>query len=95
MNSFDSKMKHKGPKAKFNAGAVQVAVWENEGKEGTLFETVTIDKRYKVGDEWKSWTDEDYWREIKKLKGLFKNEEQKYFGDVLNNKKFLFYKISH
>ena len=54
MNSFDSKMKHKGPKAKFNAGAVQVAVWENEGKEGTLFETVTIDKRYKVGDEWKS-----------------------------------------
>ena len=54
MNSFDSKMKHNGPKAKFNAGAVQVAVWENEGKEGTLFETVTIDKRYKAGDEWKS-----------------------------------------
>ena len=44
----------KAPKAKFNVGAVQVAVWENEGKEGRVYNTVSIDKRYKDGEEWKS-----------------------------------------
>src|SRR3990167_7080281 len=32
--------------------------------------------KLKVGDEWKNWTDEDYWRKIQKLKGL--SPEQKY-----------------
>ncbi len=30
----------------------------------------------KVGDKWKNWTEQDYWEEIQKLKGL--NSEQKY-----------------
>jgi len=47
-------MNSNAPKAKFNVGAVSVAVWENEGKEGTSFNTISIDKRYKDGEEWKS-----------------------------------------
>ncbi|MBN2067210.1 MAG: hypothetical protein JW744_01955 [Candidatus Diapherotrites archaeon] len=43
------------PVKKFGVGAVQVAVWENEGKEGNQFYTVSFDKRYKdKNDEWKS-----------------------------------------
>lgn len=44
----------RSPKAKFSAGPIQVAVWENEGKEGKSYTTVSLDKRYKVGEEWKS-----------------------------------------
>ena len=44
----------KGPKAKFNAGAIQVCMWENEGKEGKQYTKFSIDKRYKDGEEWKS-----------------------------------------
>ena len=44
----------KSPVAKFSAGGIQAAVWENEGKEGSSYNTVTMDKRYKSGDEWKS-----------------------------------------
>ncbi|OGK13494.1 hypothetical protein A3A93_01370 [Candidatus Roizmanbacteria bacterium RIFCSPLOWO2_01_FULL_38_12] len=32
--------------------------------------------KQKIGDTWKNWNDEDYWREIKKLKSL--SVEQKY-----------------
>ena len=43
------------PVKKFSAGAIQVAVWENEGKEGTQFYSVSMDRRYKdKNDEWKS-----------------------------------------
>jgi len=42
------------PVKKFSAGGVQVAVWENEGKEGTSFYTASIDRAYKdKNDEWK------------------------------------------
>jgi len=42
------------PVKKFSAGAVQVAVWENEGKEGTNYYSVSMSKRYKdKNDEWK------------------------------------------
>ncbi|HLC79851.1 MAG TPA: hypothetical protein VJG83_05535 [archaeon] len=47
-------MSEKAPKAKFSAGTIQVAVWENESKEGKKYSTVSLDKRYKVGDQWKS-----------------------------------------
>ena len=46
--------KSQGPKAKFNIGAVQVAVWENEGTQGKVFPSVSIVKRYKNGEEWKN-----------------------------------------
>ena len=44
-----------GPIKKFSAGGVQVAVWENQGKEGRRFNSVSIDRRYKdKNDKWKS-----------------------------------------
>ena len=43
------------PEKKFSVGCIQVAIWENEGKEGNKFQTVSFDKRYKdKNDEWKS-----------------------------------------
>ncbi len=43
------------PVKKFSAGAVQVAVWENEGKEGNNFYSVSLSKRYKdKNEEWKN-----------------------------------------
>ncbi len=43
------------PVKKFSAGAVQVAIWENDGKEGAKFNTVSIQRSYKDKDgEWKS-----------------------------------------
>jgi hypothetical protein len=45
------------PVKKFSVGGVQVAVWENEGKEGRSFYSVSFDRRYKdKNDEWKSTT---------------------------------------
>ncbi|HLD58661.1 MAG TPA: hypothetical protein VI977_03410 [archaeon] len=43
------------PIKKFKAGAIQVAIWENETKEGGKYNTVSFDKRYKdKNDEWKT-----------------------------------------
>jgi len=42
------------PVKKFQAGGVQVAVWENDGKEGKKFKSVSFQKSYKdSNDEWK------------------------------------------
>jgi len=43
----------KSPEAKFSVGAVHVAVWKNESKEGNQFSTVSLNRVYKQGDEWK------------------------------------------
>lgn len=42
------------PESKFNTGSIQVAVWDNESKEGNAFQSISIQKRYKVGEEWKT-----------------------------------------
>lgn len=42
------------PIAKFSVGNISVAVWENESKEGNPFNTVSLQRSYKVGEEWKS-----------------------------------------
>ena len=43
------------PVKKFSLGGVQVAIWENESKEGTRFSTVTLSRAYKdKKDEWKN-----------------------------------------
>ncbi|HPM86057.1 MAG: hypothetical protein PHY04_01060 [Candidatus ainarchaeum sp.] len=34
-------------------GGIEVAVWENSSKEGKKFFTTTIDRNYKVGEDWK------------------------------------------
>ncbi len=44
----------KSPIAKFNVGNISVAVWQNESREGNAFKSITIQKNYKIGDEWKS-----------------------------------------
>jgi hypothetical protein len=35
-------------------GAVQFSVWENEVKDRGVMHSVTIDKSYKSGEEWKT-----------------------------------------
>lgn len=43
------------PVKKFGAGAIQVAIWENEGKDEIKYNTVSIQKNYKdKNDKWKS-----------------------------------------
>ncbi|HZX20346.1 MAG TPA: hypothetical protein VFF13_05010 [archaeon] len=44
----------KPPIAKFSAGSIQVSVWQNETKEGNVFHNVSLQKNYKVGEQWKS-----------------------------------------
>jgi len=50
----ESGSKSKTPVAKFSAGGITAAIWENQTKEGSPYNTVTMDKRYKSGEEWKS-----------------------------------------
>ena len=43
------------PIKKFGAGAIQIAVWENETKEGGKYNTISMQRSYKdKDDEWKS-----------------------------------------
>ncbi|MFA4855546.1 MAG: hypothetical protein WC634_03115 [archaeon] len=45
------------PTKKFGVGGISVAVWENQGKEGNNYYTVSFERRYKdKGGEWKSTT---------------------------------------
>ena len=42
------------PIKKFGAGAVQVAVWQNESKEGNVYNTISLNRLYKDGENWKN-----------------------------------------
>ena len=42
------------PVKRFAAGGVSVSVWENEGKQGSPYYTVSLQKRYLQGTEWKN-----------------------------------------
>ncbi len=43
------------PVQKFTAGGLNVAVWENENKQGGKYNTISISRNYKdKNDEWKS-----------------------------------------
>ena len=43
------------PVKKFSVGGIQIAIWENESKEGAKFNTVTLARVYKdKKDEWKN-----------------------------------------
>ena len=43
------------PIKKFAVGGIQVAIWENQSKEGNSYYSVSFDRRYKdKNDEWKS-----------------------------------------
>lgn len=40
------------PAHKIRTGAIEVAIWRNEGEKGPFF-GVTMSRSYKQGDEWK------------------------------------------
>jgi hypothetical protein len=40
------------PVKKIKAGGIDVAVWENDGKNGKYY-TTTLERSYKDGEEWK------------------------------------------
>ena len=50
----NEKAGHRLPRARFKAGGIQAAIWDNVSREGQLFQTITIDRRYKAGEDWKS-----------------------------------------
>ena len=41
------------PVKKVKIGGIETAVWENASKEGQKFYTTTIERSYKLGEEWK------------------------------------------
>jgi hypothetical protein len=41
------------PEQTFKLGSAQASIFQNDGEQGS-FHTVTIQRRYKDGDEWKS-----------------------------------------
>ena len=47
------KSEGRGPVKKVKVGAIEVAVWENSSKDGKKFFTTTMDRSYKMGEEWK------------------------------------------
>ena len=53
---MDSKSNSRKPVQQFKVGGIQVAIWRNESKEGQEFSSISMDKRYKVGEEWRSTT---------------------------------------
>lgn len=53
-NMQEYRKESQGPIAKFRAGGIHVAIWANAGKDGLSYQTVSIDKNYKVGDEWRT-----------------------------------------
>ena len=46
----------KKPVSSYKCGAIDVAVWEQESKEGNKFYTITMNRSYKDGEEWKKTT---------------------------------------
>jgi len=41
------------PVKNVKVGGIEVAVWENESKEKKKFYTTTLERNYKVGEDWK------------------------------------------
>ena len=46
-------MTGKGPVKKVKIGGIEVAVWQNESKDKKVFFTTTLERSYKVGEDWK------------------------------------------
>lgn len=41
------------PVKKVKIGGIEAAVWENSSKDGKKFFTTTMERNYKIGEEWK------------------------------------------
>ena len=44
------------PVSQVKKGAIQVSKWKNKDKEGNDFFSYTLQRSYKVGEEWKTQT---------------------------------------
>ena len=44
------------PVKKVKIGGIEVAVWENKSEKGNKFYNTTLERSYKVGEEWKKTT---------------------------------------
>jgi hypothetical protein len=77
----------KYPEKNIRVGGIQVAIWRNESKEGRKFYSVSIEKRYKKDDEWKSTTNLNS-NDIPKLI-LALQEAYKYMNLSLNAKEII------
>ena len=53
---MDSKSNSRKPVQQFKVCGIQVAIWRNESKECQEFSSISMDKRYKIGEEWRSTT---------------------------------------
>lgn len=41
------------PIKKIKVGPIEIAIWENQSEKGNKFYTTTMERNYKVGEEWK------------------------------------------
>jgi len=70
------------PEKTIKVGGIQLAIWNNETSKGT-FQSITIDKSYKDGDNWKrtkSFKPNDL---VKLQLGISKVLEHLYIKDVI------------
>ncbi|MBB5353861.1 hypothetical protein HNR46_004125 [Haloferula luteola] len=44
------------PIHKVRFGHIQVSIWSNTDAEGTTFHTLSLERSYRLGEEWKSQT---------------------------------------
>jgi len=56
LNEISENVEKKQPKAKFKAGAFRVTCWENQTKDNPekTYNSLTLERVYKVGDDWKT-----------------------------------------
>ena len=55
MSKQTNEPKHARPAHEVRIGAIKAAIWANRS-EGGVYHTVTFDRRYKDGEEWKTST---------------------------------------
>jgi len=72
-----------GPEHTIKVGGVQIALWVNSSKKGT-FSSVTIDRSYKDGDEWKRTKTFRLTDLVKIQIGISKLLEYLYIKDVIS-----------
>ena len=41
------------PAKKIRVGGIEIAIWKNSSKEGKEFFTTTMERNYKIEDDWK------------------------------------------
>jgi len=73
------------PEKTIKCGGIQLAIWANETSKGT-FHSITIDKSYKDGDNWKHTKSLKPSDLVKVQLGISKVLEYLYIKDVITPK---------